>query len=231
MERYRLQCEHLCEGLEECEEKLASFEIQEEYHVADLRKQLSSVKKLLLEERKRSGSESQKLGDVQSAFGQVFKEYQATLEGLKQLQDSKKSKPDQQRDLAQMDSMTSKLMQVEESLRQERVRNRMMEDKMRQMEMDVEAIPILKAQVEVYQSDFNAERAAREKIAGEKADLEEEVQRIRQRQQQIADDIEAIPGAQNARFAQPMPMGLSTVRNRVNQIDDMEYQTQTNRFY
>ena len=28
MERYRLQCEHLCEGLEECEEKLASFEIQ-----------------------------------------------------------------------------------------------------------------------------------------------------------------------------------------------------------
>ena len=113
-----MQCEHLCEGLEECEEKLASFEIQgwmllfqlfgsrsikksqcsvrfqEEYHVADLRKQLSSVKKLLLEERKRSGSESQKLGDVQSAFGQVFKEYQATLEGLKQLQDSKKSKVD-----------------------------------------------------------------------------------------------------------------------------------------
>ena len=36
-------------------------------------------------------------------------------------------------------------------------------------------------------------------------------------------------GAQNARFAQPMPMGLSTVRNRVNQIDDMEYHTQTNR--
>ena len=65
---------------------------QEEYHVADLRKQLSSVKKLLLEERKRSGSESQKLGDVQSAFGQVFKEYQATMEGMKQLQESKKSK-------------------------------------------------------------------------------------------------------------------------------------------
>ena len=71
-----------------------SVRFQEEYHVADLRKQLSSVKKLLLEERKRSGSESQKLGDVQSAFGQVFKEYQATLEGLKQLQDSKKSKVD-----------------------------------------------------------------------------------------------------------------------------------------
>ena len=44
------------------------------------------------------------------------------------------------------------MMQVEEQLRQERVRNRMMEDKMRQMEVDVEAIPILKAQVEVSES-------------------------------------------------------------------------------
>ena len=37
----------------------------------------------------------------------------------------------EQRDLAQMDSLTSKLMLVEENLRQERVRNRMMEDKVR----------------------------------------------------------------------------------------------------
>ena len=47
--------------------------------------------------------------------------------------------------------------------------------------------------IQVYQSDFNAERSAREKIAGEKADLEEEVRKIRQRQQQIANDIDHIP--------------------------------------
>ena len=51
-----------------------------------------------------------------------------------------------------MDSLATTLMQVEEQLRQERVRNRMMEDKVRQMEVDVEAIPILKAQVEVSES-------------------------------------------------------------------------------
>ena len=34
-------------------------------------------------------------------------------------------------------------------------------------------------QVEVYQADFNAERQAREKIAGEKADLVEEIRRIK----------------------------------------------------
>jgi hypothetical protein len=92
MERYRLQCEHLGDSLEECEEKLSSFEIQEEYHVADLRKELASVKKLLMEERKRSGVETQKLVDVQAAFGQVFKDYQSAVESLKQVQQDKRTK-------------------------------------------------------------------------------------------------------------------------------------------
>ena len=37
---------------------------------------------------------------------------------------------------------------------------------------------LVQAQVEVYQSDFNAERTARERIAGEKADLEEQLRKI-----------------------------------------------------
>ena len=41
-------------------------------------------------------------------------------------------------------------------------------------------------QVEVYQSDFNAERQAREKIAGEKADLVEEIRRLKNTQPNIA---------------------------------------------
>ena len=34
--------------------------------------------------------------------------------------------------------------------------------------------------MEVYQSDFNAEREARERIAGEKADLLEELNKLKQ---------------------------------------------------
>ena len=60
--------------------------------MADLRKEISSVKRLLLEERKRSGSETQKLGDAQSSFGQVFRDYQSVLEGIKQLQQDIKTK-------------------------------------------------------------------------------------------------------------------------------------------
>ena len=42
--------------------------------------------------------------------------------------------------------------------------------------------PFFRAQAEVYKSDFDAERRAREEIAGEKADLLEEIHRLKQLQ-------------------------------------------------
>jgi predicted nucleic acid-binding Zn-ribbon protein len=44
----------------------------------------------------------------------------------------------------------------------------------------------------VYQADFNQERGAREKIAGEKADLEEEIRKIKQHHNQITTEIDAL---------------------------------------
>ncbi len=45
-------------------------------------------------------------------------------------------------------------MHAEEQLRQERVRVKVLEEKVRQMELDVEAIPILKAQVGEIEPDI-----------------------------------------------------------------------------
>ncbi|PSN31802.1 hypothetical protein C0J52_22316 [Blattella germanica] len=49
----------------------------------------------------------------------------------------------------------------------------------------------LAAQVEVYQSDFNAEREARENLAGEKERLAEDLRDLQRRNQQLLDDLEA----------------------------------------
>ena len=38
MEKFRIHCERLSSSLDECEKKLTGFEIQEDYHAADLRK-------------------------------------------------------------------------------------------------------------------------------------------------------------------------------------------------
>ncbi len=73
----------------------------------------------------------------------------------------------------------------------------------------------------MYQADFNAERAAREKIAGEKSDLEEQVRRIQQRQAQLNHDIGALQDGRGE-LGIPPPIGLSSVRDRVNHLDGSE---------
>ena len=68
---------------------------------------------------------------------------------------------------------------MQSNFRDERRRSDQLSEKLRQCQKELETLPILQAQVEVYQTDFNAERAAREKIAGEKADLLDELQRYK----------------------------------------------------
>ena len=63
---------------------------QEDYHVADLRKELQTVKKLLADERLKSDLEEQRVGELQSLFGQIFKDYTTTIDSLKHLHQKKK---------------------------------------------------------------------------------------------------------------------------------------------
>lgn len=69
MEKYRDQLERLMQSLQECEEKLTGFEIQEEYHAADLRKELVNLRKVLGDEKRRSNSDSTKLNELQNLLG------------------------------------------------------------------------------------------------------------------------------------------------------------------
>ena len=94
-----------------------------------------------------------------------------------------------------VDTMTVRLMQAEEELQQERRDHQRTRERLVAVSQDLESLPLLQAQVnsdqynililsnfilqvEVYQSDFNAERQARERIAGEKADLEEQLRKV-----------------------------------------------------
>ena len=80
---------------------------------------------------------------------------------------------------SKMESLQSKLAHAQEEIRDERRRADQIADKLRQCQIDLESLPLLRAQIEVYKTDFNAERGAREKIAGEKADLIDEIRQMR----------------------------------------------------
>ena len=70
----------------------------------------------------------------------------------------------------------------------------------------------MKAQVEVYQSDFHAEREARERIAGEKADLIEEVKKLPKR----------VGGGGGGGRAGAEEHGRADLRDRINSLQAVE---------
>ena len=163
---------------------MAMFE--DERYRGDLATEVNKLRKLLTEEKKKSHGESARLAETSQLFEQVYTDYVAAMESVKTAQHEKKMKVQQQAVLTNIaesnirdnvDSMTARLMQAEEALTRERREGQGVRERLAQATLDLEALPLLRAQVEVYQSDFNAERTARERIAGEKADLEEQLRK------------------------------------------------------
>ena len=167
---------------------------------------VNKLRKLLSDEKKKVGGERTQLGEVHTLFEQIYVDYSSTVERVevadRELQQKVDSLSDshipdrcslqvqqqkQQAVLASIaqsniqdnvDSMTVRLMQAEEQLQKERREHLATRERLAAAALDLEALPLLQAQVEVYQSDFNAERQARERIAGEKADLEEQLRKV-----------------------------------------------------
>ena len=167
---------------------------------------VNKLRKLLSDEKKKVGGERTQLGEVHTLFEQIYLDYSTTVERVelaeKEIQHKVQLSPhmslitnlppqvQQQKQQAvlasiaqsniqdNVDSMTVRLMQAEEELQKERGEHKSTRERLRAAMLDAEAVPLLQAQVEVYQSDFNAERQARERIAGEKADLEEQLRKV-----------------------------------------------------
>ena len=74
--------------------------------------------------------------------------------------------------------MTVRLMAAEEELGRERREHGRTREQLAGAATQLDQLALLEAQLEVYQADFNAEREARERIAGEKADLEEQLRKV-----------------------------------------------------
>jgi len=177
MELYRQRCDNLGASLASCQQHLE----RENWH-PDLATEISKLRKLLSEERRGCVLEGEKLQDVHQLFQQVYHDYSSVLESMKQSQQEKKLKKENVLENIKesnirdnMDSLTARLMNAEDSLNRERAKTLQLQERLADAEMKAESIPLLQAQVEVYQGDFNAEREARERIAGEKADLLEQI--------------------------------------------------------
>lgn len=82
-----------------------------------------------------------------------------------------------------------------------------------EMSSEGETIAILRAQVEVYQSDFRAEREAREALATDREKLRDDVRQLQTRNTQLLDELEAYQRRHHAqgrssRAGSEEPLGL-----------------------
>lgn len=110
----------------------------------------------------------------------------------------------------QLDETSARLAEAEEALANARSDAVVLSEKLRRAEVELEAIPILKTQVEVYQADFNTEREERARMASEKQHLSEEVQRLRGQNQLLLDDLENLERRLGSRESRSPPDGVST---------------------
>jgi hypothetical protein len=157
--------------------------------------QVNKLRKLLAEEKRKAHVETAKLAETSQLFeqvlrpslvsisvhgAQVYLDYAAAMDGMRQAAQQEKRQKSQQGgalgNIAESE-LAARLERAEAALAAERTAARAATERLERQELELEAVPLLRAQVEVYQSDFNAERTARERIAGEKAELEEQVRK------------------------------------------------------
>lgn len=98
------------------------------------------------------------------------------------------------------DAVTAKLLSYEEllSAKNEELAKLKKESgiakaKLAEVQNEGEQVAVLRAQVEVYQSDFRAEREAREALASEREQLRDELKQLHARNTQLMDDLQCNP--------------------------------------
>ncbi|XP_021932009.1 optineurin isoform X2 [Zootermopsis nevadensis] len=176
--------------------------------------EVQELKNLVIQERASNEVWKKNLEEEEEKFRNLDSDYQKLVKELHSFHEEQKDKD--RHNLAyyevqargfteKIDGMTAQLLNKDEALLQKDKEMSQMKESMKKLELENEAITILKAQVEVYQSDFNAEREARENLAGEKERLAEDLRHLQCRNQQLLDELEMY---QQTQFEQMQRQGV-----------------------
>lgn len=198
------------ESLRNAREQQKEWEMQVKQHVVQLdqrRLQAQSLDTALKKERQNACEEMRKLAQLQAAYHQLFQEYDAHIKKTLQMEKHAKELSSQVADLQQQ------LQEAEEAL----VAKQEVIDKLKEeaegTRAQLDNIPVLKAQVDIYREDFLAERAAREKLAAERDKLLEQIEKLQQERAMInrhSDNLlHSQTGSGLAPFHNPLPSGFA----------------------
>ncbi|XP_048223423.1 optineurin isoform X1 [Perognathus longimembris pacificus] len=137
------------------------------YNNKKLELQVESMRSEIKMEQAKTEDEKSKLALLQSTYSQLLQDYDNALIAIEQLTERESDKVDK----VLLQELNEKLGLAERALASKQLQMDEMKQIIAKQEEDLETMAVLRAQMEVYCSDFHAERAAREKIHEEKEQL------------------------------------------------------------
>lgn len=176
-QKYKDRCENLQFHVEQYQEKLQQLQASDGTIIDQLKQEVKNLQENLREEKKN-------LMESNRNLEKMTQDYNTLLELLKSQADEQKAKNAEKDDengrqhrlhIEQLDCLTARLMNTQQQLEAEEQKVNLLKKKLDSIEQDTETIPILKAQVELYKSDFENERIACESAKSEVEKLKKEV--------------------------------------------------------
>ncbi|XP_023078947.1 optineurin isoform X2 [Piliocolobus tephrosceles] len=159
-----------CQALERKNSATPS-ELNEKQELVYTNKKLElQVESMLSEikmEQAKTEDEKSKLAMLQLTHNKLLQEHNHALKTIEELTRKESEKVDR----AVLKELSEKLELAEKALASKQLQMDEMKQTIAEQEEDLETMTVLRAQMEVYCSDFHAERAAREKIHEEKEQL------------------------------------------------------------
>ncbi|XP_040823885.1 optineurin isoform X1 [Ochotona curzoniae] len=137
------------------------------YNNKKLELQVESMRSEIKMEQAKTENEKSKLTNLQSTHNKLLQEHNNALRTIEELTRKESEKVDK----VLLQQLNEKLELAEKALASKQLQMDEMKQIIAKQEEDLETMAVLRAQMEVYCSDFHAERAAREKIHEEKEQL------------------------------------------------------------
>ncbi|XP_050792854.1 optineurin isoform X4 [Gopherus flavomarginatus] len=137
------------------------------YTIKKLELQVESMQSELELEQAKTKEEKAKFSDLQHTYSKLLPELSEAMKTIEELKNNELARVDK----AVVEDLNKKLELVERALATKQLQIDEMKQIIAKQEEDLETMAVLRAQMEVYCSDFHAEREAREKIHEEKEQL------------------------------------------------------------
>uniref|UniRef100_A0A8B9FC82 Optineurin n=1 Tax=Amazona collaria TaxID=241587 RepID=A0A8B9FC82_9PSIT len=165
----------------------AAAELEEKqqliYTVKKLELQVESMQAEVKLEQAKTHEEKARYSSLQDAYSKVLPELTEAMKTIDQM----KLKELDRVDKVVVEQLTAKVELAEQALASKQLQIDEMKQLIAKQEEDLETMAVLRAQMEVYCSDFHAERAAREKIHEEKEQLAVQLAHLLKEQQNLED--------------------------------------------